>query len=97
MAEGELIPLLAELDDDEDEVLQAIAQQLGGLIELVGGSAQCGVLLVPLVRESSVLCGVCTVCCSVGVLFNAPLCTCVVATPNCGGMLCAPRNVAPVC
>ena len=31
---GELIPLLAELDDDEDEVLQAIAQQLGVSIVL---------------------------------------------------------------
>jgi ABC-type multidrug transport system permease subunit len=72
---GELVPLLAELDDDEvscfqlfqykmipiqypiiiqDEVLQAIAHELGGLIELVGGAAHCAVLLVPLERLAQV-------------------------------------------
>lgn len=48
------MPLLAELDDDEDEVLQAIAHELGSLIELVGGAAHCAVLLVPLEKLAQV-------------------------------------------
>lgn len=45
---AELVPLLAELDDDEDEVLQALAHELGGLMDLVGGPAHAAALLVPL-------------------------------------------------
>lgn len=51
---GELVPLLAELDDDEDEVLQAIAHELGGLMELVGGPDHASVLLVPLEKLAQV-------------------------------------------
>lgn len=51
---NELIPLLAELDDDEDEVLQAIAHELGSLGDLVGGSSHCTVLLNPLERLAQV-------------------------------------------
>eukprot|EP00735_Rhodelphis_limneticus_P008858 TRINITY_DN2331_c0_g1::TRINITY_DN2331_c0_g1_i1::g.20780::m.20780 TRINITY_DN2331_c0_g1::TRINITY_DN2331_c0_g1_i1::g.20780 ORF type:complete len:627 (-),score=217.77,sp/Q38950/2AAB_ARATH/51.82/0.0,HEAT/PF02985.17/1.9e+03,HEAT/PF02985.17/1.9e+03,HEAT/PF02985.17/0.0035,HEAT/PF02985.17/1.1e-05,HEAT/PF02985.17/0.28,HEAT/PF02985.17/0.59,HEAT/PF02985.17/0.013,HEAT/PF02985.17/1,HEAT/PF02985.17/0.01,HEAT/PF02985.17/0.05,HEAT/PF02985.17/9.4,HEAT/PF02985.17/0.27,HEAT/PF02985.17/0.0052,HEAT/PF02985.17/0.18,HE len=50
----ELVPFLAEKIDDEDEVLLALAEELGKLVPLVGGPAYAGVLMPP-------LCELCTV------------------------------------
>lgn len=44
----ELIPFLAESTDDDDEVLLAMAEQLGNLVPHVGGPAHAMVLLGPL-------------------------------------------------
>ena len=42
------MPFLAECTDDEDEVLLAMAEELGNLITHVGGPSQCFCLLAPL-------------------------------------------------
>ena len=69
---SELIPFLTENNDDEDEVLLAMAEQLGNFVPFVGGPAHAHCLLPPLetlagveetvVREKAVesLCKVCT-------------------------------------
>lgn len=45
----ELLPYLNEgLGDDEDEVMKALASQLGSFLELVGGALYCSHILVPL-------------------------------------------------
>ena len=44
----ELIPLLVALNEDEDEVLEAMAKELGHFVPLVGGSEHGRVLLGPL-------------------------------------------------
>ena len=44
----ELIPLLIALNEDEDEVLEAMARELGDFVPLVGGSEHGKVLLGPL-------------------------------------------------
>eukprot|EP00750_Incisomonas_marina_P029309 INCI7126.1.p1 GENE.INCI7126.1~~INCI7126.1.p1 ORF type:complete len:595 (-),score=136.70 INCI7126.1:1473-3257(-) len=45
----ELLPYLNEgLGDDEDEIMKALAKQLGGFLELVGGAHHCSHILVPL-------------------------------------------------
>ena len=44
----ELIPFLSENNDDEDEVLLAIAEELGVFIPYVGGVEHAHVLLTPL-------------------------------------------------
>lgn len=44
----ELIPLLVALNEDEDEVLEAMARSLGDFVPLVGGSEHGRVLLGPL-------------------------------------------------
>jgi len=44
----ELIPFLNESIDDEDEVLLALAEELGNFVEYVGGSAHASALLTPL-------------------------------------------------
>mmetsp|Transcript_533 Transcript_533/g.1821 ORF Transcript_533/g.1821 Transcript_533/m.1821 type:complete len:617 (+) Transcript_533:433-2283(+) len=44
----ELIPFLTETIEDEDEVLQVLAEQLGKLIDLVGGAKYAQSLLPPL-------------------------------------------------
>ncbi len=49
---SELIPFLAENTDDEDEVLLAAAEQLGGFVPFVGGP-QYGHLLLPLLETLS--------------------------------------------
>jgi len=45
---GELLPFLQEIIDDEDDVLVAMAEQLGRGVDLVGGVAYCHALLGPL-------------------------------------------------
>eukprot|EP01121_Diplochlamys_sp_Union-15-3_P005996 TRINITY_DN1639_c0_g2_i1.p1 TRINITY_DN1639_c0_g2~~TRINITY_DN1639_c0_g2_i1.p1 ORF type:complete len:591 (-),score=103.05 TRINITY_DN1639_c0_g2_i1:57-1829(-) len=45
---NELIPFLSEIVDDEDEVLLALAEELGNLVDYVGGKDYVHVLLVPL-------------------------------------------------
>ncbi|TMW63863.1 hypothetical protein Poli38472_002804 [Pythium oligandrum] len=44
----ELLPFLREATEDEDEVLVALADELGGFVELVGGPQHAAVLLEPL-------------------------------------------------
>lgn len=44
----ELIPLLAALNEDDDEVLEAMARELGDFVPLVGGAEHARVLLGPL-------------------------------------------------
>lgn len=52
---AELVPFLADAGrDDEDEVLQAVAEQLGDFVPLVGGPAYAHVLLPPLEAVSTV-------------------------------------------
>ncbi len=70
---SELIPFLTENNDDEDEVLLAMAEQLGSFVPYVGGPSFAHCLLPPLetlagveetvVREKAVdsLCQVCSV------------------------------------
>lgn len=50
----ELIPFLDESLDDEDEVLQALAGELGTFSEYVGGSQFAHVLLAPLAHLAAV-------------------------------------------
>ena len=50
----ELIPFLQESKDDEDEVLQAIAEELGDFVPYVGGAAHAPCLLPPLEAVSTV-------------------------------------------
>jgi len=45
---NELVPFLTGLADDEDEVLVALAEELGNLCDLVGGGAHAACLLEPL-------------------------------------------------
>ena len=44
----ELIPYVSELIDDEDEVLEVLAQELGKLLTHVGGESKVLFLLSPL-------------------------------------------------
>merc|ERR1719408_1220005 len=44
----ELIPFLNESIDDEDEVLLALAEELGNFVDYVGGTAHAISLLTPL-------------------------------------------------
>ena len=44
----ELVPYLTELMDDEEEVLCALAEELGGFVEGVGGKMQAHTLFDPL-------------------------------------------------
>ena len=50
----ELIPFLDESLDDEDEVLQALAAELGQFVEYVGGATHGHVLLAPLAHLAAV-------------------------------------------
>jgi len=50
----ELIPFLQESKDDEDEVLQAIAEELGDFVPYVGGPSHAHCLLPPLEAVSTV-------------------------------------------
>ena len=50
----ELLPFLNDNNDDEDEVLLAVAEQLGGFVPLVGGPAHAFTLLTPLETLSTV-------------------------------------------
>jgi serine/threonine-protein phosphatase 2A regulatory subunit A len=45
---GELLPFLAESNDDEDEVLLAMAEELGKFVPYVGGPPHAHALLAPL-------------------------------------------------
>ena len=45
---NELIPFLTELTDDEEDILITLGQELGNLIDLVGGPSHALVLLKPL-------------------------------------------------
>lgn len=45
---SELIPFLNESNDDEDEVLLAMAEELGNFVQYVGGPSYGHTLLVPL-------------------------------------------------
>eukprot|EP01121_Diplochlamys_sp_Union-15-3_P005995 TRINITY_DN1639_c0_g1_i1.p1 TRINITY_DN1639_c0_g1~~TRINITY_DN1639_c0_g1_i1.p1 ORF type:complete len:592 (-),score=100.03 TRINITY_DN1639_c0_g1_i1:25-1800(-) len=45
---NELIPFLSETVDDEDEVLHALAEELGNFVDHVGGKEHVHLLLVPL-------------------------------------------------
>ena len=47
-ARGELIPFLTEAQDDDDEVLLAMAEELGRSVPLVGGAAHAAALVPPL-------------------------------------------------
>ncbi|DAZ97933.1 TPA: hypothetical protein N0F65_006358 [Lagenidium giganteum] len=47
-ARSELVPFLQEATEDEDEVLAALAEELGGLVDLVGGAQHASVLVEPL-------------------------------------------------
>lgn len=51
---NELVPYLNEFIDDEDEILLALAKELGGLVEQVGGSEFAHTLLLPLENLSGV-------------------------------------------
>lgn len=56
---NELIPFLSENNDDDDEVLLAMAEELGAFVPYVGGIEHANVLLPPLealcsVEETSV-------------------------------------------
>ena len=50
----ELIPFITEANDDEDEVLLAMAEELGRFVPYVGGPAHAHCLLVPLEVLSAV-------------------------------------------
>ena len=50
----ELVPFLQENTDDEDEVLQALAEELGGFVAHVGGPEHAHCLLAPLETLSMV-------------------------------------------
>ncbi|KAJ3206664.1 hypothetical protein HDU82_004367 [Entophlyctis luteolus] len=50
----ELVPFLDESIDDEDEVLLALAEELGSFVEFVGGAAFAHLLLAPLETLSAV-------------------------------------------
>lgn len=50
----ELVPFLDESLDDEDEVLQVLAGELGTFAEYVGGAAYAHVLLAPLAHLAAV-------------------------------------------
>ena len=50
----ELIPYLNDCNDDEDEVLLAIAEELGGFVPYVGGPKYAYTLLQPLETLSTV-------------------------------------------
>jgi serine/threonine-protein phosphatase 2A regulatory subunit A len=50
----ELLPFLQECKDDEDEVLQAIAEELGDFVPYVGGPPFAHCLLPPLEAVSTV-------------------------------------------
>ncbi|PSK60214.1 protein phosphatase PP2A regulatory subunit A [Elsinoe australis] len=50
----ELIPFLDESVEDEDEVLTALSDELGGFVEYVGGSEYAHVLLSPLENLASI-------------------------------------------
>lgn len=50
----ELIPFLTDNSDDEDEVLLAMAEELGSFVSLVGGPLHSATLLPPLEALSSV-------------------------------------------
>ena len=51
---NELIPFLNDCNDDEDEVLLAMAEELGEFVSYVGGKEHAHVLLVPLETLSTV-------------------------------------------
>lgn len=51
---NELIPFLNDCNDDEDEVLLAMAEELGDFVDYVGGRDHAHVLLVPLETLSTV-------------------------------------------
>jgi len=51
---SELIPFLTESNDDEDEVLLAMAEELGKFVPYVGGPAYAHYLLPPLENLSQV-------------------------------------------
>lgn len=51
---NELIPFLNECNDDEDEVLLAMAEELGDFVPHVGGQEHAQVLLLPLETLSTV-------------------------------------------
>lgn len=51
---NELIPFLNDCNDDEDEVLLAMAEELGDFVNYVGGKEHAHVLLVPLETLSTV-------------------------------------------
>ena len=51
---NELIPFISESNDDEDEVLLALAEELGGFLPFVGGVEYGHVLLSPLENLCSV-------------------------------------------
>ena len=50
----ELIPFLMESLDDEDEVLLALADELGGFVDYVGGQTYAHLLLGPLENLAAV-------------------------------------------
>uniref|UniRef100_A0A0G4H473 Phosphatase PP2A regulatory subunit A/Splicing factor 3B subunit 1-like HEAT repeat domain-containing protein n=1 Tax=Chromera velia CCMP2878 TaxID=1169474 RepID=A0A0G4H473_9ALVE len=50
----ELVPFLSELIDDDDEILIAVSEQLGNLVEAVGGPEHAHVLLAPLEELANV-------------------------------------------
>jgi serine/threonine-protein phosphatase 2A regulatory subunit A len=50
----ELVPFLDESLDDEDEVLQALAGELGGFTSFVGGPTYAHCLLAPLAHLAAV-------------------------------------------
>ncbi|KAF1332530.1 Serine/threonine-protein phosphatase, partial [Globisporangium splendens] len=45
---SELLPFLQEATEDEDEVLVALAEELGGFVELIGGAQHASILVEPL-------------------------------------------------
>lgn len=51
---GELLPFITDTIDDEDDVLLALAEELGNFVEQVGGVAYAAVLLQPLETLSTV-------------------------------------------
>merc|ERR1719265_735405 len=51
---NELVPFLNESIDDEDEVLLALAEELGNFVEYVGGPPHAATLLQPLELLSTV-------------------------------------------
>jgi serine/threonine-protein phosphatase 2A regulatory subunit A len=53
-ARDELIPFLEESIDDEDEVLVAIAEELGSFTEFVGGPSYAHLILNPLAALAAV-------------------------------------------
>lgn len=50
----ELVPFLTDSQDDEDEVLQAIAEELGDFVPFVGGPGHAHTLLPPLEATATV-------------------------------------------